>query len=144
MTAKKILLILLAIIIVFSGVTIWWRYYNVYSDGNRVGILYKFSHKGNIFKTYEGELILPGVNSNKKSGGINSNAFRFCVLDKALADSLTKVQGNEVEVHYYQYRKPLPWRGDGHPDPESGKTTQYVVDKIVKVRQPESINPYGM
>jgi hypothetical protein len=54
---KFIVLLVIFIIVIFSG-WFWWKFYFIYSEGNRSGLLQKFSHKGNIFKTYEGELVL--------------------------------------------------------------------------------------
>ena len=47
--------LLLVLLLGFAGYTAlarWWSY----SDGERVGILQKLSHKGWVCKTYEGEL----------------------------------------------------------------------------------------
>ena len=49
---KRILLIVLGLLLVGVGYT-YWNYYNSFSDGYREGMLYKFSRKGNFFKTYE-------------------------------------------------------------------------------------------
>jgi hypothetical protein len=125
----------LVIILLIAGIGMgYWFYYNDYSDGTRVGKLYKFSHKGNIFKTYEGEMMLPGFKS-VQPGAINANFFYFSVTDKAIADTLDKVQGKEIEIHYTQYRKSLPWRGDNYDDKNSDRG-QYIVDKIIAVREP--------
>ncbi len=37
---------------------VYWFYFNVYSDGERTGLLTKLSRKGNIFKTHEGEVLI--------------------------------------------------------------------------------------
>ena len=52
--------ILLVAILAFM---FYWNYYNTYSEGNRAGILQKFSKKGSMFKTYEGELIMSSIAS---------------------------------------------------------------------------------
>ena len=44
---------LLALLII--SFLVYWYYFNVYSDGERTGLLTKLSHKGNVFKTNEGE-----------------------------------------------------------------------------------------
>ena len=48
-----------------------WEYNFTYSEGERVGVVQKFSKKGNVFKTYEGELLL--------TNGMNSEKFLFSV-----------------------------------------------------------------
>ena len=54
----------LVVALVLAGF-LWWRYYYNYSDGTRFGLLQKFSHRGNLFKTYEGEMILSSVRGNQ-------------------------------------------------------------------------------
>lgn len=122
----------------FGSGYMYWFYFNIYSDGSREGILYKFSRKGNVFKTFEGEIIQPGLRS-VQGGVINTNNLSFSVIDIALADSLNKVIGKNVKLHYIQYRKNLPWRGDNYNNNDNNQNVgQYIVDRIEKV---EDVNP---
>lgn len=130
---KKFIWYLIIIILACFAVYVYWFYYNSYSDGTRVGKLYKFSHKGNVFKTYEGEMMLPGFRA-LQPGAINANYFYFSVTDKEIANTLDSVQGKEIEVHYIQYRKSLPWRGDNYNNKNTDKG-QYIVDKIIAIRE---------
>jgi len=127
--------ILLVILITF----IYFRYSFVYSEGTRVGIIYKFSKKGTIFKTYEGEMMLPGIRNKGESKSLSTNTFNFSVTNEELAKKLMKSQGMEIELHYVYYKGALPWRGDSYED-ESG---QYIVDKLVRVKD-ENPNGYGL
>ncbi len=63
------------------------KYFYTYSDGYRAGLLQKFSRKGTIFKTYEGELILSSVtgNTGNNSAVIASEKFYFSVRSDSLA-----------------------------------------------------------
>jgi hypothetical protein len=136
---KYLIIVSLGILLILSG----WMYYSywfVYSEGTRVGILYKFSKKGTIFKTYEGEMLLPGI-GNKKAGigNMTTNNFLFSVDDEVLAKKLMTLQGMELELHYKNFNKSLPWRGDNY-DNEDG---QYVVDQMIKIKN-EKPNGYGM
>jgi hypothetical protein len=111
-------LIVLGLIIYFLFATIY-----TYSDGNRAGRLIKFSHKGYIFKTYEGELNLGGINAT--NGGILiNNMWQFSVGDQSVADSLSTLEGKDVTLHYREKVRALPWRGE----------SRYIVDKIVERR----------
>jgi hypothetical protein len=130
---RKFISYLIIIVILCLAGYIYWFYYNTFSDGTRVGKLYKFSHKGNVFKTYEGEMLLPGFKSLQPAA-INANFFYFSVTDKDIAIRLDSVQGKEIEVHYTQYRKSLPWRGDNYNNKNTDKG-QYIVDKIIAVRE---------
>ncbi|HNF72878.1 MAG TPA: hypothetical protein PLP34_10700, partial [Chitinophagaceae bacterium] len=110
---------------------IYWFYYNAFSDGSREGLLIKCSRKGNIFKTYECEMIQPGTRIIQV-GIMNTNNFFFSVVDGKLADSLDKVLNKSVKVHYTQYRKSLPWRGENY-NGKNQENGQYIVDRIVSV-----------
>ncbi len=130
---KKAILLFILLLMLFASGYIYWFYYNAYSDGSREGILYKFSRKGNIFKTYEGEIIQPGLRS-MQGGVINTNNLSFSVTDIALADSLNKLLGKNVKLHYIQYRKCLPWRGENYNSKEGNQNVgQYIVDRIEHV-----------
>ena len=125
---RKVLGISVLVIALFVTGYVYWFYFNSYSDGYREGILQKFSRRDNVFKTNEGEMVLLGF-GQKSNGMMNSNFFYFSVTDKALADSLDKCMGKSMRVHYIQYRKSLPWRGDNY-NGKNSETGQYVVDHI--------------
>ncbi len=126
---RKVIAIFLVVLLVCVSGYIYFYYYNHYDTGVRKGILYSFSRKGNVFKTYEGIMIQPGLRS-ARTGGLNTNEFHFSVEDEALADSLTRCNGMEVEVHYVQYRRNLPWRGENNNNDNKDKG-QFIVDQIV-------------
>lgn len=127
-----------ALVLILSLI-IYFRYYFVYSEGTRVGILYKFSRKGTIFKTYEGEVILPGIRNKNKDASMSSNIFHFSVTDEALAKKLMNSQGMEIELQYVYYNRPLPWRGDSY----EGEKGQYIVEKLLRIKD-ENPNGYGL
>lgn len=118
-SAKRILLI--ALLVLFLGVFlfVWWRYYYTYSDGNRFGLLQKFSRRGTLFKTYEGEMILSSVRGNANVP-IASEKFFFSVTDEAVAQQLNNLQGRNITVHYQEKNSSAFWRGD----------SPYLVDSV--------------
>ncbi len=107
---KFALISTLTIIAVFT-LFIYWKFSFTYSEGYRAGLLQKISYKGNIFKTYEGEMILSSIQSNANVA-IASEKFFFSVTDKAVAIQLEKVQGESVVVHYVEKNGTLPWKGE--------------------------------
>jgi len=117
---KRILYWAVFFLILILGALIYWKYFYTYSEGYRAGLLQKFSHKGTIFKTYEGELILSSV-AGRSDIVIASEKFFFSVTDKALANDLDTLQGRNVIVHYHQKNAPLIWKGD----------TPYYVDSVM-------------
>lgn len=134
---RKVLLIVITAIIVIGGFSVYWFYYNRYGDGMREGILYSFQRKGNVFKTYEGVIIQPGLRPLRQ-GGLNTNEFYFSVEDPQIADSLVKITGMQIRVHYNTYRKSLPWRGDNYNAVNKDKG-QNIVDGIISVSQPQDV-----
>ena len=69
----------------------------------------------------------------RTGGALNAQYFYFSVTDLALADSLENCLGRSVKVHYVQYRRSLPWRGDKHQN-DNFTQGQYIVDGIAEVK----------
>lgn len=98
---KKITLgflaILVSVIVVFSlytWITLSWSY----STGERAGLLQKFSKRGWLCKTWEGEHLLttlPGVVPEK---------FLFTVRDDQLASQLSAHAGQRLVLKYSQHK----------------------------------------
>ena len=116
---KKVLrwfLFLLGFIVVSF---IYWKYFYTYSEGYRAGLLQKFSSKGTLFKTYEGEMILSSVSSTRDVA-LASEKFLFTLTNKTLVRQFDTLQGESVIVHYRQKNGIIFWRGD----------SQYLVDSV--------------
>ncbi|MGI6342919.1 MAG: hypothetical protein ACOXZ9_08095 [Bacteroidales bacterium] len=109
---------LILLILIGAGYT-YWKYFFVYSSGNRTGILQKFSNKGTLFKTYEGEMNLISI---RELSSLNPNyeKFYFSVVNDSVAKEVDKLQGEHVVVRYKEYKGVLPWRGN----------TKFVVDSV--------------
>ena len=86
-----------------------------YSEGDRGGVLQKFSRKGWVCKTWEGELALYVV------PGMAPEIWEFSVRDKAVADQLAGFIGERVQLHYSEHRA-LPTSCFGE--------TGYFVDRV--------------
>jgi hypothetical protein len=69
-----------------------------YSEGERAGVLQKFSKKGWLCKTYEGELAQYVV------GGVAPQIWQFSTRDEELARELSKAVGDSIRVHYTEHR----------------------------------------
>ena len=111
-------------ILLLAGL-IYWKYFFTYSEGNRTGLLQKFSYKGTIFKTYEGELILSSIRS-QANVALASEKFFFSVMDEETAKKLENLQGHFITVHNRMKNGTLPWRGD----------SKYLVDSVRIEKQP--------
>ncbi len=83
-----------------------------YSDGERAGVLQKFSRKGWLCKTYEGELALYVV------AGVQPEIWNFSVRDPDVVPQLSDAVGKKVQLHYSEHR--------GVPTSCFGETTYFV------------------
>jgi hypothetical protein len=110
---------LLFFIVIICGVLIYWKYFYTYSEGYRAGLLQKFSSKGMLFKTYEGEMILSSVSSNRDVA-LASEKFLFTLINTSLVRQFDTLQGQMVIVHYRQKNGTIFWRGD----------SPYLVDSV--------------
>jgi hypothetical protein len=107
---KKFLWRVSLIALIVIAFCVYWFFYNPKSDGTRTVYLVKISHRGNIFKTFEGEALV-SIGTNPQTS-ITTDKFIYSVTSKSLYDSLTKYEGQKMTLKYRQYRKTLPWRGD--------------------------------
>ena len=122
MKAKIISIVSIVLILALSGY-LYFQFYFVFGEGVKSGELNYLVKKGVVFKTYEGKLIQSGFKA-QTPGTIQSYEFKFSVEDPAIADSLMRCSGKNVELHYKEYFEPLPWRG----------VSEFVVDKILSVK----------
>ena len=83
-----------------------------YSDGERAGYLQKFSKKGWLCKTYEGELAMTTV------PGVAPVLWNFTVRDEAVAAQINTLLGKRIVLHYEEHR--------GIPTTCYGDTNQFV------------------
>lgn len=103
--------IILAIIVIYF----LFIYYVTYSQGYRSGELVKISHKGVVFKTWEGEI---------SQGVSESQIFQFSVesSEKEVIEQLKDLQGQHVKLTYKERFATFPWLGD----------TKYYVTEVEK------------
>ena len=116
---KKFLYIFIGVLVL--GFTIYFSfiYFATYSEGVRSGELIKFSKKGTLFKTWEGEI----------SQGISgAQIFVFSVEkgDKEVIEKLVEYQGKYVKVGYKERFDTFFWMGE----------TKYYVTDVVKEQSP--------
>ena len=76
---------------------VWMALRYNYSEGERAGYVQKFSRKGWVCKTWEGELAMVNL------PGAMPELFRFSVRDEAVARQLNANMGKRVTLHYAQH-----------------------------------------
>jgi hypothetical protein len=113
--AWSIFLIPIVLFIAYLLFVLNWTF----SDGDRVGYLQKFSHKGWLCKSYEGEMAMTTV------PGVAPLIWSFSVWDKAVAEQVNALLGKKVVVHYREFR--------GIPTDCFG-STDYFVDAVEEVK----------
>ena len=113
---KPALILLLLALIAAGGFALWaWitLAYD-YSEGERAGYIQKFSRKGWVCKTWEGELAVVHL------PGAMPEIFHFSVRDDAVAAKINKTMGQRVTLHYEQHI--------GVPGSCFGESDYYVTD----------------
>jgi len=120
--ALILLLVAVGSIAAWTWATLSWSY----SDGVRAGVVQKFSRRGLLCKTDEGELAMYIV------AGIAPQIWNFTVRDGAVADQISKAVGRRVQLHYTEHPAvPTSCLGD----------TRYFVDRITIVDNGASATP---
>lgn len=110
---KKFFLILATVIVAIAIIYYLIIYFVTYSEGTRAGELVKISHKGLVFKTWEGEM---------SQGVSEAQRFIFSIegKEKEIIQQLKDNQGKMVTLTYKERFGTFPWLGD----------TKYFVTKV--------------
>lgn len=91
-----------------------------YASGERAGWVQKFSLKGWICKTWEGEMAMVSM------PGTTTEKFAFTVRQDAVAQDINRLMGRRVTLHYEQ-KVGLPTTCFGE--------TRYFVTKVTLVEE---------
>jgi len=121
-TTKKASIALIIFLLaggLFVAAYTWMALSFSYSEGERAGHLQKFSKRGWVCKTWEGELLLTAL------PGTIPEKFQFSVRDEAVARQLQALAGKHIVVTYSQHK--------GVPTDCFGET-EYYADKVVLSR----------
>ena len=128
-TGGKIATTVVTLLLLGLAVFIYVKFFFVYSEGTNEGDINYFQREGFVFKTYEGKMIQTGYNSHNTSATIQSNEFKFSVVDERVAEQIDSNSSRQIKLHWKRYLGILPWRGYG----------QCVVDSIISVKRPAVI-----
>jgi len=91
----KLFLFLVMVLGLFALYT-WITLTYTYSEGSRAGFLQKFSKRGWVCKTWEGEIVTGSMLGNQEK-------FMFSVRDADLAKEVNAAIGKRIEVDYAQH-----------------------------------------
>jgi hypothetical protein len=117
--SKRTSLVLVAVLLLpalLFALYVWFTLSWSYSEGERAGYLQKFSRKGWICKTWEGEILLSSM------PGAIPERFAFSVRDVQLAKELMAATGKRVVLSYAQHK--------GVPSSCFGET-EHFIEKVV-------------
>ena len=110
----------LVVLAVVAGAYLWAMWTWSYASGERAGWVQKFSYKGWICKTWEGEMAMVSM------PGAATEKFAFTVWEKSAAEEINKLMGRRVALHYEQ-KVGLPTSCFGD--------TRYFVTKVTLVEE---------
>jgi hypothetical protein len=113
-SVRRALLMMLLLAVLGTGLYTWAAWSFTYSEGERAGYVQKFSRKGWICKTWEGELAMANL------PGAMPEVFHFTVHDDAVAAQINQAMGERVTLHYEQHM--------GLPTSCFGETSYFVVE----------------
>lgn len=116
----SLLLVPLALLVLYTLFMLWWSY----SEGERAGVLQKFSKRGWICKTYEGEIAMYVV------AGVGPQIWNFSVRDEAVIEQLFDAVGKQVRLRYSEHPG-LPTNCFGETD--------YFVERVEIVGEPPAL-----
>jgi hypothetical protein len=105
----------------------WGALHYTYSDGERAGYVQKFSRRGWVCKSWEGELAMVNL------PGTMPQIFTFSVRDPKVADTLNKTIGQRVALHYEQHK--------GIPTDCFGETEYFITEVRALESQPGAAPP---
>lgn len=96
---RSVVIFSVVVLLAVTSVAIWtWATLSYdYSDGERAGYIQKFSRKGWLCKTWEGEMALVNL------PGAMPEIFYFSVRDNTVAKRIQDVVGKRVALTYEQH-----------------------------------------
>lgn len=81
-----------------------------YSEGERVGVVTKFSKKGIFCKTWEGELAMANFSPRSTGNGSTmSNSFEFSVKNEAIVGQVQEALRSQAPVELEYNQVLMPW-----------------------------------
>jgi hypothetical protein len=95
--AISLLGLMLVVAVGFTLYT-WSALHFVYASGDRAGFVQKFSKKGWLCKTWEGEIAMANL------PGTTPEIFSFSVRSDSIAQIILKSMGQRVDISYDQHR----------------------------------------
>ncbi len=127
---RKFKIFLFILLLVVLGV-LWFISTGYYSSGDRAGTISKFSERGYVFKTWEGQLMEGGYSG--ETGSLSPRYWDFSTKSDEVVNKVreTLATGERVTLIYQEKFIRFPWNGD----------TKYIVTDVQFLPKVEKIAP---
>jgi hypothetical protein len=111
----------IALLILILGIFLFFNYAN-YSSGYRAGVPIKISHRGVVFKTWEGQLNVGGLTSSPEGAIPSTWEFSIYAQGDEVRQNIEEAiaNGRRVKLYYHEKYVKFFWKGD----------TKYFVYKV--------------
>ncbi len=121
MTTKGKVISTLLVILVIAALIGAYLTFGCFSSGKRAGNVIKFSNKGMIFKTWEGEMI------QRNFSVAPGDTWKFTVTDENVVKQINDAmaRGKTVDLQYCEKYYKFFWQGD----------TDYFITNAIEVQQ---------
>ncbi len=121
---RKFKIAMLILLVIVLGVGAFFVF-GTYSTGYRAGNVMKVSKKGYVFKTWEGQLNVGGLQGDANAGDVATTVWNFTVTNEAVVEDIEAAvdEGTKVKLHYREKYIQIDFRGD----------TKYIVYRVEKV-----------
>lgn len=126
----KFKIFLIVFFLLFLAV-IWFVSTGYYSSGDRAGTISKFSERGYLFKTWEGQLMEGGYSG--ETGSLTPRFWDFSTTEESVVNKIREAlaTGERVTLIYQEKFVKFPWNGD----------TKYMVTDVEFLPKIERIEP---
>jgi hypothetical protein len=128
MSKFKIFLVVFLLILLGA---LWFISTGYYSSGDRAGTISKFSERGYLFKTWEGQLMEGGYSG--ETGSLTPRFWDFSITQDSVVNKVREAlaTGERVTLIYQEKFVKFPWNGD----------TKYMVTDVEFLPKIQKIEP---
>lgn len=126
MSKFKIFLVVFVLILLGA---LWFVSTGYYSSGDRAGTISKFSERGYIFKTWEGQLMEGGYSG--ETGSLSPRYWDFSTTQDSVVTKIRRAlsTGERVTLIYQEKFVRFAWNGD----------TEYIVTDVLFLPKEERL-----
>lgn len=129
---KKVAIISAVVLLIALSFGTWLVFFATYSEGYRVGTVIKMTHRGVVFKTYEGQLHTGGVSADVGEGASSIWDFSIRKDDSHIREQIEAAVDAGSRVKLYYDEKYYQWAYFGE--------TKYFITKVERVNRAGNVD----